>query len=243
MSSPQGPRTFVSSIPIKEVEDILRQVNAHPRDPKLDEPFPDLDLAVKRFIAAIETHNDTVETLHTHQTLTPKNQRDFHEKLQTRLTKLATFLEEAPKEYLERLHHHQVNTQPLEDRLAKKNDYLFADRNSAEPMPPQKLINILKAYGDAARHFEANPINTGRKDNHRDDLKQLIHFLFEMYAECAGRKPGYSYGPNEKDVLTYKSDFVLLIELAEPFARLNHKDDITNNAIGEGIKSVKKERS
>jgi len=235
-------RPFVSSIPISEVENILREVNAYPRAGG-DEPFPDLELATKRLISAIELHNNTVGTLHNNPTLAPRNQKEFVDKFQTRLTRLVDFLEDAPSEYLERLHYHQVNSTPIEVRLAEKDDSLFADRNKAEPIHPQKLINVLKLYEETANHLVANPINKGRKDIHRDDLKQLIHFLFEVYEECSGREPGYTYGQDDKKELRYKGDFILLVELSKPFAELNNKDAITNNSIGEGLKSVRKERS
>jgi hypothetical protein len=236
------PRSFVSSIPINEVADILRQVNAYPRRQN-EVPFPDLDFATERFIFAIELHNSAVETLHNSPTLTPRNQKDFFDKLQARLTRLIDFLEDAPGEYLERLHYHQRNSVPIKDRLAEKDDGLFADRTKAEPLHPQKFINTLKAYGEATKQLQTSPINPGRKDIHRDDLKQLIHFLFEVYEECSGREPGYAYGQDDNKELRYRSDFILLVELSKPLASLNNKTGITNNSIGEGLKSVKKERS
>ncbi len=243
-------RSFTSSIPIKEVRDILRQVNAYPREKNKGKPFPDLDRAVEHFITAIEIHNSTVKTLHNNATLTPKNQKDFFKKLRTRLTSLTEFLEGASHEYLERLHYHQINSTPIEDRLAPKGEGLFADHNKPDPMHPQKLINTLQAYEEAAKQFEASPINQGRKDIHRDDLKQLIHFLFEVYERCSGREPRYTYGQDDKKVLRYSGDFILLVKLAKHFADLNNKDSITENSIGDilksilkGRKSIKKQRS
>ncbi len=126
-------RTYESSIPINEVEDILRQANAYPRS-KGEEPFPDLPLAIERFISAIELHNSTVEALHNGPTLIPKQQKEFYQKLQSRLTRLIDFLEGSPGEYQERLHYHQVNSRPIEERLAVDNDSLFIDRTAPEPM-------------------------------------------------------------------------------------------------------------
>ena len=236
-------RSFVSSIPINQVMDIVNRVNAYPREKGKGIPFPDLDHAVKRLVSVIEIHNDTVSTLHNNPTLTPKNQKDFFDKLQTRLTRLTEFLEDAPHEYLERLHYHQVNSTPIEDRLGPNDDDLFADRNKAEPMHPQKLINTLKAYAEATAQLQSRPINQGRKDLHRDDLKQLIGFLFEVYQNCSGREPGYNHTTKNGEPQRYEGDFILLVELAKPHAILNNKESITNNSIGEGIKSVKKERS
>ena len=235
-------RTYESSIPINEVEEILRQANAYPRS-KGEEPFPDLSHAIARFISTIELHNHSVETLHNGPTLTPRHQKDFYKKLQTRLIRLIELLQDGAHEYHERLYYHQVNTRPIEDRLAKKNgDDLFADKTIAEPIQPLKFINTLQAYLETAKHLEGNPINQRRKDIHRDDLKQLIHFLFEVYEECSGREPGYNYVQRNGKDYQYEGDFILLVELAIPFADLNNKNAITNNSIGEGLKSVKKER-
>lgn len=241
--TPSHPRpVYVSSIPIDEVERILEQVNAHPRNEEYP-PFPDLKLATERFIAAIEGHNDTVDTLHNSETLTPKNQKLFYKKLQTRLTNLIDYLEAGPYEYRERLFVSQANARTFEQRSDKNDEDLFADRTDAELMPPQKFINTLKAYRATAEHLEENPINQGRKDVHRDDLKQLIHFLFGMYQRCSGRAPGYNYVQRDGNAFRYEGDFILLVEHAIPFAQLNNKIGITNNSIGERIKSVKKERT
>lgn len=233
---------YVSPIPINEVKGILRQVNAHPRK-NLEKPFPNLDLATEQFIIAIELHNQTADTLHNSSTLNPRHQKDYFKKLQGRINRLIDFLEDSEKEYLERLHYHQRNALSLEDRLSKVDEGLFPDFDKPDPMPPKKLINALKAYRDAASQLKTTPINAGRKDIHRDDLKQLIHFLFDAYQKCSGRTPGYTYTQRDGKAHQYEGDFVLLIELAIPFANLNNKNGITNNSIGEGIKSVKKDRS
>lgn len=231
---------YLSSIPIDKVEKILEQVNAYPRTEERP-PFPDLKLATERFIAAIEGHNDTVETLHNNETLTPRNQKAFYKKLETRLTNLIDYLEAGPYEYHERLFVAQANARRYENQPAE--DDLFADRTGAEAMVPQKFINTLKAYRATAKDLEENPINQGRKDAHRDDLKQLIHFLFGMYQRCSGRAPGYNYAQRDGEAFRYEGDFILLVEQAIPFAQLNNKNGITNNSIGEGVKSVRKERT
>ena len=147
-------------------------------------------------------------------------------------SKLLVFLQEEPDEYHERIYIHQMNNRTLEQRLKKEDEGLFGDITSAEPINPQKFINTLKAYLETIDHLSNNPINKNRKNNHRDDLRHLIGFLFELYEKCSGRPPGYNYNKDK----VYKGDFILLVDLVISHVKLHSDIPPTNEAIGEGIK-------
>ena len=180
----------------------------------------------------IDLFNQTVDSLITNPTLTPKNQKDFYNKLNKRVSRLLEFLQEEPYEYLERIYIHQMNNRTLEQRLKKEDEGLFGDITSAEPINPKKFINTLKAYLETIDHLSSNPINKNRKNTHRDDLRHLIDLLFEMYIKCSGRTPGYNYNKYK----VYKGDFVLLVDLVIPYVKPPFDIEPTNEAIGEGIK-------
>jgi len=173
-----------------------------------------------------------VDSFHTKPTLTPKNQKDFHKKLNNRVSRLLEFLQEEPFEYFERIYFHQMNTRTHEQRFKKEDEGLFGDITSAEPINPKKFINTLKAYLKTINDLSSNPLNKNRKDNHRDDLRHLIGLLFEFYNKCSGRDPGYTYDIHK----VYKGDFVLLVDLVIPYVKLHSDIPPTNEAIGEGIK-------
>jgi hypothetical protein len=217
-------------IPLDEAQKIIKEVNNCKRKKGVTQPFKNQDYAIHQLLFTIDLFNQTVDSLITNPTLTPKNQKDFYNKLNKRVSKLLDFLQEEPYEYLERIYVHQMNS-TLEQRVKKKDEGLFGDITSAESINPKKFINTLKAYLKTTDDLSSNPLNKNRKGNHRDDLRHLIDLLFEMYIKCSGRTPGYTY---DKTYKVYKGDFVLLVKLVEPYVKLNSKT--TNEAIGEGIK-------
>ena len=225
-------KNYQPPIPLDECKKIIKKVNSYKRKKGVTQPFPKQNYAIHQLLFTIELFNRTVDSFYTKPTLTPKNQKDFYKKLNTRVSKLLDFLQEEPFEYLERIYIHQMNNRTLEQRLKKEDEGLFGDITSAEPINPQKFINTLKAYLETIDHLSSNPINKNRKDNHRDDLRHLIGFLFELYEKCSGRPPGYNYNKDK----VYKGDFVLFVELIITHVKLLSKDTITNEAIGEGIK-------
>jgi len=217
---------------LKECKKIIKRVNDYKRKKGVAQPFPKQGYAIHQLLLTIDLFNETVDSLITSSTLTPKNQKDYYKKLNNRVSKLLVFLQEEPDEYLERIYIHQMNNRTLEQRLKKKDEGLFADITSAEPINPQKFINTLKTYLETINHLSNNPINKNRKNNHRDDLRHLIDLLFEMYIKCSGRTPGYTYVEGKG----YKGDFVLLVELVIPYVKPPFDIEPTNEAIGEGIK-------
>ncbi len=225
-------------IPLDEAKKILEKVNSCKRKKGLTQPFKNQDDPLS-LLNTIELFNQTVDSFFTKPTLTPKNQKDFYNKLNKHVSRLLEFLQKEPFEYHERIYFHQMNSLTLEQKLKKEED-LFGNITSEKPINPQKFINTLKAYLETTDYLSSNPLNKNRKGNHRDDLRHLIGFLFEMYEKCSGRKPGYTL---DKVVKVYKGDFVLLIELVIPHVKPPFDIKPTNEAIGEGIKLCKKESS
>jgi len=225
-------RNYQPPIPLDECKKIIKKVNNYKRKKGVTQPFQNQDDDIIQLLFTIELFNRTVDSFHTKPTLTPRNQKDFYDKLNKRVSRLLEFLQEEPFEYLERIYFHQIKSRSLEQRLKKENEGLFGDITSAEPINPQKFINTLKAYLETIEHLSSNPINKNRKDNHRDDLRHLIELLFEFYKKCSGRTPGYTYN---KDKI-YKGDFFLLVDLVISHVKLHSDIPPTNEAIGEGIK-------
>ena len=218
-------------IPLDEAKKILEKVNSCKRKKGLTQPFKNQDDPLS-LLNTIELFNQTVVSFFTKPTLTPKNQKDFYNKLNKHVSRLLEFLKKEPFEYHERIYFHQMNSLTLEQKL-KKEEGLFGNITSEKPINPQKFINTLKAYLKTIDHLSSNPLNKNRKDNHRDDLRYLIGFLFEMYKKCSGRDPGYTL---DKVVKVYKGDFILLVELVIPHVKPPFDIKPTNEAIGEGIK-------
>jgi len=225
-------KNYQPPIPLDECKKIIKKVNSYKRKKGVTQPFPKQNYAIHQLLFTIELFNRTVDSFYTKPTLTPKNQKDFYKKLNTRVSKLLDFLQEEPFEYLERIYIHQMDNRTLKQRLKKEDEGLFGDITSAEPINPQKFINTLKAYLETIDHLSNNPINKNRKNNHRDDLRHLIELLFEFYKKCSGRTPGYTYN---KDKI-YKGDFFLLVDLVISHVKLHSDIPPTNEAIGEGIK-------
>ena len=227
-------------IPLAKAKKIIKEVNSYKRKKGVSQPFPNQDDAIHQLWLTIDLYNQTVDSFYTKSTLTPEKQKDFHKKLNKRVSRLLEFLEKEPFEYLERIYFHQIKSRSLEQRLKKEDEGLFGDITSAEPINPQKFINTLKAYLETIEHLSSNTINNNRKGNHRDDLRYLIELLFEFYKKCSGREPGYTL---DKVVKVYKGDFVLLVELIIPYVKPPFDIKPTNEAIGEGIKLCKKQSS
>ena len=225
-------KNYQPPIPLDECKKIIKKVNSYERKKGVAQPFQNQDDDIIQLLFTIELFNRTVDSFYTKPTLTPKNQKDFYKKLNTRVSKLLDFLQEEPFEYLERIYIHQMNNRTLEQRLKKEDEGLFGDITSAEPINPKKFINTLKAYLETIDHLSSNPINKNRKDNHRDDLRHLIELLFEFYKKCSGRTPGYNYNKDK----VYKGDFILLVDLVISHVKLHSDIPPTNEAIGEGIK-------
>ena len=225
-------KNYQPPIPLDECKKIIKKVNSYKRKKGVTQPFKNQDYAIYQLLFTIDLFNQTVDSLITNPTLTPKNQKDFYNKLNKRVSRLLEFLQEEPYEYLERIYIHQMNNRTLEQRLKKEDEGLFGDITSAEPINPKKFINTLKAYLETIDHLSSNPINKNRKNTHRDDLRHLIDLLFEMYIKCSGRTPGYNYNKDK----VYKGDFVLLVELVIPHVKPPFDIEPTNEAIGEGIK-------
>jgi hypothetical protein len=137
-------KNYQPPIPLDECKKIIKKVNSYERKKGVTQPFPKQDYAIHQLLFTIDLFNRTVDSLITNSTLTPKNQKDFYSKLNNRVSKLLVFLQEEPDEYLERIYIHQMNNRTLEQRLKKKDEGLFADITSAEPINPQKFINTLK---------------------------------------------------------------------------------------------------
>jgi len=232
-------KNYQPPIPLDECKKIIKKVNSYKRKKGVAQPFKNQDDAISKLLTTIDLFNGTVDCLITNPTLTPKNQKDFHNKLNKRVSRLLEFLQAEPYEYLERIYVHQMNNRTLEQRFKKKDEGFFRDITSAEPINPKKFINTLKAYLETINHLYNNPINKNRKNNHRDDLQHLIEFLFEFYKKCSGRNPGYNYTKDK----VYKGDFVLLIELVIPHVKPPFDIKPSNEAIGEGIKLCKKQSS
>ena len=212
-------KNYQPPIPLDECKKIIKRVNSYKRKKGVTQPFPKQGYAIHQLLLTIDLFNETVDSLITSSTLTPKNQKDYYEKLNKRVSRLLEFLQKGPNEYLERIYLHQ-----RDKRITQKSS------KGEEPINPKKLINTLKAYSETIDHLYNNPINKNRKDNHRDDLLHLIDLLFEMYIKCSGRLPGRN-GDGEK---VYKGDFVLLVKLVEPYVKLT--SPITNDAIRDGVK-------
>ena len=225
-------KNYQPPIPLDECKKIIKKVNSYKRKKGVTQPFKNQDYAIYQLLFTIDLFNQTVDSLITNPTLTPKNQKDFYNKLNKRVSRLLEFLQEEPYEYLERIYIHQMNNRTLEQRLKKEDEGLFGDITSAEPINPKKFINTLKAYLETIDHLSSNPINKNRKNTHRDDLRHLIDLLFEMYIKCSGRTPGYNYNKDK----VYKGDFVLLVDLVIPYVKPPFDIEPTNEAIGEGIK-------
>jgi hypothetical protein len=221
-------KNYQPPIPLDECKKIIEKVNSYKR--RGDQPFQNQDYAIHQLLFTIDLFNNTVDSLITNSTLTPKNQKDFYKKLNKRVSRLLEFLQEGPPEYLGRIYMHQRDKRIPEQSLNKKDEGLNGDITITEPINPKKFINTLKAYSETIDHLYNNPINKNRKDNHRDDLRHLIDLLFEMYIKCSGRPPGR----NSDGEKVYKGDFVLLVKLVEPYVKLTSK--ITNDAIRDGVK-------
>ena len=225
-------KNYQPPIPLDECKKIIKKVNLCKRKKGASQPFQNQNDAIFQLVFAIELFNQTVHSFYTNPTLSPKNQKNYYNKIKKRLSRLLEFLQEEPFEYFERIYFHQMNTRTHEQRFKKEDEGLFGDITSAEPINPKKFINTLKAYLETIDHLSSNPINKNRKDNHRDDLRHLIGFLFELYEKCSGRTPGYNYNKDK----VYKGDFVLLVDLVIPYVKLHSDIPPTNEAIGEGIK-------
>ena len=219
-----------SPIPLAEANKIINDVNNHKRQKGVTQPFKDHGYAVSQLLSIIDLFNQTVDSLITNPALTPRNQKVYYNKLNKRVSGLLKFLQEEPPEYLERIYMHQRDNRTLDQIIGEKDEGLFGDITSAEPINPQKFIDTLKAYAETTDHLSSNLINKNRKDNHRDDLLHLIDLLFEMYLKCSGRPPGR----NSDGEKVYKGDFVLLVKLVEPYVKLT--SPITNDAIRDGVK-------
>ena len=223
-------KNYQPPIPLDECKKIIKKVNSYKRKKGVAQPFKNQDYAIHQLLFTIDLFNNTVDSLITNSTLTPKNQKDFYKKLSKRVSRLLKFLQEGPPEYLGRIYMHQRDKRIPEQSLNKKDEGLNGDITITEPINPKKFINTLKAYSETIDHLYNNPINKNRKDNHRDDLLHLIDLLFEMYIKCSGRPPGR----NSDGEKVYKGDFVLLVKLVEPYVKLT--SPITNDAIRDGVK-------
>jgi len=226
-------KNYQPPIPLDECKKIIKKVNSYKRKKGVTQPFQNQNDDIIQLLTTIELYNRTAYSFYKNPTLTPGNQKDFYKKLDNRVSRLLEFLQKEPFEYFERIYFHQMNTRTHEQRFKKKDEGLFGDITSAEPINPQKFINTLEAFLETINELSRNPINKNRKDNHRDDLRYLIELLFEFYKKCSGRLPGYNYDKVEK---VYKGDFVLLIDLVIPYVKPPFDIKPTNEAIGKGIK-------
>lgn len=223
-------KKYQPPIPLAEAKKIITAVNNHKREKGVPQPFKDQSYATSQLLFTIDLFNQTVDRFITNSTLTPKNQKDYYNKLKKRVTGLLKFLQEEPSEYLERIYMYQRDKHIPEQSLNKKDEGLNGDITITEPITPEKFINTLIDYSETIVHLHKNPINNNRKNNHRDDLRYLIDLLFEMCIKCSGRPPGRN-GHGEK---VYKGDFALLVKLVEPYVKLT--SPITNDAIRDGVK-------
>ena len=95
-------KNYQPPIPLDECKKIIKKVNSYKRKKGVTQPFPKQNYAIHQLLFTIELFNRTVDSFYTKPTLTPKNQKDFYKKLNTRVSKLLDFLQEEPFEYLER---------------------------------------------------------------------------------------------------------------------------------------------
>jgi hypothetical protein len=226
-------KSYQPPIPLDECKKIIKKVNSYERKKGVAQPFKNQDYAIHQLLFTIDLFNNTVDSLITNSTLTPKNQKDFYKKLNKRVSRLLEFLQEGPPEYLGRIYMHQRDKRIPEQSFNGNAEDLYTHIITREErINPQNLINTLQGYSETIGHLYKNPINKNRKNNHRDDLRHLIDLLFEMYIKCSGRTPGYT---NNK-YKVYKGDFVLLVELVIPYVKPPFDIKPTNEAIGEGIK-------
>ena len=137
-------KNYQPPIPLDECKKIIKNVNSYKRKKGVTQPFPKQDYAIHQLLFTIELFNQTVDSFYTKPTLTPKNQKDFYKKLNTRVSKLLDFLQEEPFEYLERIYIHQMDNRTLKQRLKKEDEGLFGDITSAEPINLQKFMDLLK---------------------------------------------------------------------------------------------------
>ena len=224
-------KKYPPPIPLAEAKKIIKEVNIYKRKKDVTKPFPNQGYAVSQLLSTIDLFNNTVDSLITNSTLTPKNQKDFYKKLNKRVSRLLEFLQEGPPEYLGRIYMHQRDKRIPEQSFNGNAEDLYTHIiTREEQINPQNLINTLQGYSETIGHLYKNPINKNRKNNHRDDLRHLIDLLFEMYLKCSGRPPGR----NSDGEKVYKGDFVLLVKLVEPYVKLTSK--ITNDAIRDGVK-------
>ena len=226
-------KKYPPPIPLAEAKKIIKEVNIYKRKKDVTKPFPNQGYAVSQLLSTIDLFNNTVDSLITNSTLTPKNQKDFYKKLNNRVSRLLEILQEGPPEYLGRIYMHQRDKRIPEQSFNGNAEDLYTHIiTREEQINPQNLINTLQGYSETIGHLYKNPINKNRKNNHRDDLRHLIDLLFEMHIKCSGRTPGYT---NNK-YKVYKGDFVLLVELVIPYVKPPFDSKPTNEAIGEGIK-------
>ena len=96
-----------------------------------------------QLLFTIDLFNNTVDSLITNSTLTPKNQKDYYNKPNKRVLRLLEFLQEEPHEYLERIYMHQRDKRIPEQSLNKKDEGLNGDITITRgPNQPSEISSI-----------------------------------------------------------------------------------------------------
>ena len=93
-------KNYQPPIPLNKCKKIIKKVNSYERKKGVAQPFQNQDDDIIQLLFTIELFNRTVDSFHTNPTLTPRNQKDFYDKLNKRVSRLLEFLQEEPYEYL-----------------------------------------------------------------------------------------------------------------------------------------------
>ncbi len=87
-------KNYQPPIPLNECKKIIKKVNRYKRKKGVTQPFKNQDYAIHQLLFTIDLFNNTVDSLITNSTLTPKNQKDFYKKLNNRASRLLEILQE-----------------------------------------------------------------------------------------------------------------------------------------------------
>jgi|TARA_B100000959_G_scaffold142496_1_gene149571 hypothetical protein len=85
-------KKYQPPIPLAEAKKIINDVNSHKKEKGVSPPFKDQGYAISQLLSTIDLYNQTVDSLITNPTLTPKKQKDYYNKLNKRVSGLLKFL-------------------------------------------------------------------------------------------------------------------------------------------------------
>ena len=75
-------KNYQPPIPLDECKKIIKKVNSYKRKKGVAQPFKNQDYAIHQLLFTIDLFNNTVDSLITNSTLTPKNQKNIGKKKQ-----------------------------------------------------------------------------------------------------------------------------------------------------------------